>query len=55
MEFKNKKMKDNTLANFGYNKLSKINELNSGMTIKSTPQDDYTRRIKNIKGVNANE
>ena len=32
------------------NKLSKSKELNSRMTIESTAADEYTNKLKNIKG-----
>ena len=32
------------------NKLSKSKELNASMTIESTAADEYTNKIKNIKG-----
>lgn len=32
------------------NKLSKSKELNANMTIESTAADEYTNKLKNIKG-----
>ena len=32
------------------NKLSKSKELNASMTIESSPADEYTNKLKNIKG-----
>ena len=32
------------------NKLSKSKELNANMTIESTASDEYTNKLKNIKG-----
>ena len=32
------------------NKLSKSKELNASMTIESTAADEYTNKLKNIKG-----
>lgn len=34
----------------GEEKLDKTNQLNSSMTIKETPQDEYTRKIHNLGG-----
>ena len=32
------------------NKLSKSKELNANMTIESSAEDEYTNKLKNIKG-----
>lgn len=31
-------------------KLDKSNELNSSMTIKEQPQDEYTKKVRNLGG-----
>ncbi|NLB89593.1 MAG: hypothetical protein GX790_10380 [Syntrophomonadaceae bacterium] len=37
-------------TDYGDEKADKSVELNETMTIKETPQDEYTRKIKNIGG-----
>lgn len=37
-------------SDYGNNKADKSNELNESMTIKETPQDEYTKKIHTLGG-----